>query len=157
MEHVAVKGCECLDLFVEVGRAWRPSPVLLFESKLYRACSTSHVWMAPGDIFQDCASARDFVRIFVIWSKETSSPTQIHENLSHHMNVGRPTALPQMYVRTCQSQKMKAQTCISMLTKRERKLTEGYGARRDQRVRVPRFVRRGRQGRAALTGMFNQR
>ena len=56
------------------------APVLLFESKLYRACSTSHVWMSPGDILQHCASARDFVGIGVIWSKETSSPSQIHEN-----------------------------------------------------------------------------
>ena len=47
---------------------------------LYRACSTSHVWMAPDDIFQHCASARDFVITFVIWSQERSSPTQIHEN-----------------------------------------------------------------------------
>ena len=62
------------------GWAWDPSPVLLFEAKLYRACSTSHVWMSPGDIFQHCASAREFVRIFVIWSKETSSPSQTHEN-----------------------------------------------------------------------------
>ena len=29
--------------------------------------------MAPGDSFQHCASARDFVRIFVIWSKEKAS------------------------------------------------------------------------------------
>ena len=54
--------------------------VLLFESKLTAPCSTSHIWMAPGDIFQHCASARDLVRIFMTWSKETSSPTQIHEN-----------------------------------------------------------------------------
>ena len=48
--------------------------VLLFESSNHtEACSTSHVWMAPGDIFQHCASARDFVRIFVIWSKEKAS------------------------------------------------------------------------------------
>ena len=35
---------------------------------------------APEDFFQHCASALDSVRTFVIWSKENSSPTQIHEN-----------------------------------------------------------------------------
>ena len=34
----------------------------------------------PRRDFQHCASARDFVIIFVIWSKERSSPSQILEN-----------------------------------------------------------------------------
>ena len=40
-----------------------------------------------------------------------------------------------------------------MLTMRERKRIEGNGARRDQRVPVPTYVRRGRQGLAPLTGI----
>ena len=37
-----MKGRSRLDLFVEVGRAWRPSPVFLFELKLYGASSKRH-------------------------------------------------------------------------------------------------------------------
>ena len=80
LEHELVKGGHAIDC---MGRSAGPGTLHRYYSSslsLYRACSTSHVWMAPGDIFQHCASARDFVRIFVIWSKERSSPTQIHEN-----------------------------------------------------------------------------
>ena len=40
--------------------------------------------------------------------KGVETPGLPEGNLSYHTNFGGPIALPQMYVRTCQSQKMKA-------------------------------------------------
>ena len=37
-----------------------PCAGITLRVQAYSACSTSHVLVAPGDIFQHCASARDF-------------------------------------------------------------------------------------------------
>ena len=37
-----------------------PCAGITLRVQAYSACSTSHVLMTPGDIFQHCASARDF-------------------------------------------------------------------------------------------------
>ena len=97
------------------------------------ACSTSHVWIAPGDIFQHCASARVNIRDF---ERGEGIASHIHENmqiLSHHTNFGGSIAPPEMKLQIRQAQKMKARTLISMLRNSQLNLTEESRARRDQR------------------------